>query len=209
MCVFELDYSKSAQSSVTLSSKIGIDSLGFSFEASGFSERFEKFYADYASARNPSSFKRDTRIESKWEMLRDCFSFSLLFSFLVRLIFACKIREKHTRFVSFCRENYISKNPFSILRSFSRACELHTTKNIYALTRGYVHGLAMNYLRPIVYDLFHDKGKNRRKESWWWLILSRVLLRGSPFFGFISSILSRRIRKRRSFCASCEFVKCF
>lgn len=97
MCVFELDYSKSAQSSVTLSSKIGIDSLGFSFEASGFSERFEKFYADYASARNPSSFKRDTRIESKWEMLRDCFSFSLLFSFLVRLIFACKIREKHTR----------------------------------------------------------------------------------------------------------------
>lgn len=135
MCVFELDYSKSAQSSVTLSSKIGIDSLGFSFEASGFSERFEKFYADYASAQNPSSFKRDTRIESKWEMLRDCFSFSLLFSFLVRLIFACKIREKHTRFVSFCRENYISKNPFSILRSFSRAHTSCTRRKISMLLR--------------------------------------------------------------------------
>ena len=91
-------------------------------------------------------------------MLRDCFSFSLLFSFLVRVKSARNTRVHALRFL-LPGKLHFEKSIFDPSLFLSRAYELHTTKNIYALTRGYVHGLAMNYLRPIVYDLFHDKGR--------------------------------------------------
>lgn len=132
------------------------------------------------------------------EQMRDASRLFLFFpSFFFSPLFPCSFnirnsreypRKARVRFVSLPGKLHFEKSIFDPSLFLTRD-ELHTT-NIYALTRGYVHRLAMNYLCPIVYDLFHDKGRIAVMEGIVMMVnfVTCALAWMYPVFGFISSI---------------------
>lgn len=212
---------RKAKSSVRLSSKIGIDSFGFSFEASAF-QSVSKNSTRITHPRKIQPPPKGTRGSRANER---CFAIVSLFPFFFFFpLFPCSFnirnsreypRKARVRFVSLPGKLHFEKSIFDPSLFLTRD-ELHTT-NIYALTRGYVHRLAMNYLCPIVYDLFHDKGRIAVMEGIVMMVnfVTCALAWMYPVFGFISSIPSRRklVSEDKKIeginPVAREFVKCF
>lgn len=120
MCVFDYSERKRKVLLSYLPKLVSIASV-LALKPLRFQSVFEKFYADYASAQNPTSSKRD---EDR-EQMRDASRFFLFFPFFFfsppPFLLPCSFNIRNSRVfakntrarASFpCRENYISKIHF-------------------------------------------------------------------------------------------------
>lgn len=200
MCIGARLFGKrKAQSSVTLSSKIGIDSFDFSFEASAF-QSVSKNSTRITHPRKiqaPSKGTRGARANERCFTIVSLFFFSLFsLSFLVRLIFEIRVYPRKTR-VHALRfllpgKLHFEKSIFYPSLFLARARVAHDE---YLCSYARIRARTGDELPllPIVYDLFHDKGIIAAMEG----IVAMVnfvtcALAHIPFFGFISTIPSRR-----------------
>lgn len=200
MCIGARLFGKrKAQSSVTLSSKIGIDSFDFSFEASAF-QSVSKNSTRITHPRKiqaPSKGTRGARANERCFTIVSLFFFSLFsLSFLVRLIFEIRVYPRKTR-VHALRfllpgKLHFEKSIFYPSLFLARARVAHDE---YLCSYARIRARTGDELPllPIVYDLFHDKGIIAAMEG----IVAMVnfvtcALAHIPFFGKISTIPSRR-----------------
>lgn len=103
MCVFDYSERKRKVLLSYLPKLVSIASV-LALKPLRFQSVFEKFYADYASAQNPTSSKRDEDREQMRDASRLFLFFPfffflplLPFSFLVRLIFEIRVYSRKTR----------------------------------------------------------------------------------------------------------------